>query len=77
MDWSVKTGEITVSGIEASNPPELLAVFLSYPRTASNLKMYPRLLQVEGCDQREHFEDERIRVSKTFANRRLRPKTAF
>ena len=22
--------------------------------------MYPRLLQIEGCDQREHFEDEHI-----------------
>ena len=22
--------------------------------------MYPRILQIEGCDQREHFEDEYI-----------------
>ena len=74
---SVNTGENTVSGIEASNPLELLAVFLSRPRTASNLNMYPRLLQVEGCDQREHSEDERIHVSQTFASRRVRSKRAF
>ena len=77
MDWSVNTGENTVPWIEVSNPLELLAVFLSHPRTASNLNMYPRVLQIEGCDQREHFEDERIHVSQTSASRRLRSKRAL
>ena len=26
----------------------------------STLKMYPRLLQIEGCDQIEYFDDEHI-----------------
>lgn len=50
-----------ISRIEAPNPLELLLVFLSHPRTASNLKMYPRVLQIEGCDEREHFDDPLLR----------------
>ena len=46
--------------MEVSHPLDLLEVFLRNPRIAPNLGMYPRLPQIEGCDQRERFEDELI-----------------
>ena len=55
--WSVTTGGNAKIGIEASNPLDLLEVFFRKPRIVPNFGMYPRLLQVEGCDQRAPFED--------------------
>ena len=55
--WSVNTGGNDIIGIEASYPLDLLEGFLRNPRIAPNLGMYPRLLQIEGCDQREHFNN--------------------
>ena len=50
--------------MDVSNPLDLLEMFLRSPRIAPNLGMYPKLLQIEGCDQREHSEDEHIEMSK-------------
>ena len=56
MDWSVSIG-----GSNGGFPSlDILAVFLRNPRIAPNLGMYPKLLQIEGCDQREHNGDELI-----------------
>ena len=59
--WSVNTGGNAIIGIEASYPLDLLEVFLRNPRVAPNLGMYPKLLQVEGCDQREYFDNPLLR----------------
>ena len=67
--WSVNTDAII--GIEASHPLDLLEVFLRNPRIAENLEMYPRLLQIEGCDQREHFENPLLRQQIPEHTRRL------
>ena len=69
--WSVNTGGNAIIGIEASNPLELLEAFLRNPRVAPNFEMYPRLLQIEGCDQRKHFDNPLLHQQIPEHTRRL------
>ena len=69
--WSANTGGNAIIGMEASNPLDLLENFLRNPRIAPSLEMYPRLLQIEGCDQRKRFEDPQLRQQIPEHTRRL------
>ena len=69
--WSVNTGGNETIGIEASHPLDLLEVFFRNPRIAPNLGMYPKLLEIEGCDQREHFDNPLLRQQIPEHTRRL------
>ena len=69
--WSGNTGGNAIIGIEASNPLDLLERFLRNPRIAPNLGMYPKLLQVEGCDRWKHFEDPLLHQKIPEHTRRL------
>ena len=69
--WSVNTGGNAIIGTEASHPLDILEVFLRNPRVAPNLEMYPTLLQLEGCDEREHFDNTLLGQQISEHTRRL------